>query len=161
MLLYLVLFAFPPQYFPPSFFPHSIPLLQSIFHFSALPPPPSLSSFLPPMSDVTIGFEQSSYTIPEAIGALEVVVKAVGTLAQPVTVTLTTKFGTAICEDSWISLCPPLPTSLHIFPTPFPPCTFPAHITFIFLLLLQLTHLLLCSLSLFYLYKAFPHNLSP
>ena len=115
MLLYLVLFAFPPQYFPPSFFPHSIPLLQSIFHFSALPPPPSLSSFLPPMSDVTIGLEQSSYTIPEAIGALEVVVKAVGTLAQPVTVTLTTKFGTAICEDSWISLCPPLPTSLHIF----------------------------------------------
>ena len=114
MLLYLVLFAFPPQYFPPSFFPHSIPLLQSIFHFSALPPPPpSLSSFLPTMSDVTIGFEQSSYTIPEAIGTLEVVVKAVGTLAQPVTVTLTTKDGTAICEDSWISLCPPL--LLYIF----------------------------------------------
>ena len=120
-----------------SFIPSSIPTFSLPFLF-----PPSLfprsSSFLPPSSDVTIGFEQISYTISEDIGTLEVVVRTMEMLAQPVIVTLTTKDGTAVCEDSWISL---LPSSLFLIIF----CVY----------LLSSFHTILCILYLFLITQCF------
>ena len=54
----------------------------------------------PPLSlqDVTVGFTQDAYDVPEGIGFLNVTVEVVGTLGRAVTVSLTTQDGTAVCK---------------------------------------------------------------
>jgi len=58
--------------------------------------------------DVTIGFTQDTYDVPEGVGFLNVTIEVVGTLGRAVIVSLTTQDGTAVCKcclqhlDRWL-----------------------------------------------------------
>ena len=51
--------------------------------------------FLP---DVTIGFTQDAYMVPEGVGLLNVTIDVVGTLGRSVDIILTTQDGAAVCK---------------------------------------------------------------